>query len=103
MIMNRSFRKSAFTALSASLGPTFRTEVVVPPHSTGALLEHSDAVLLVGSCFSEHIGGRLERAHFDVVVRETISIHHVFWANDFFCASSFYMAEPWLNDLHGQT
>jgi hypothetical protein len=53
------------------MGQSFRTEVNVPPHS-GPLLEHSDSILLVGSCFSEHIGTRLDRARLNVVV----SGHH---------------------------
>ena len=57
-------------------GETFRTEVPVEPCSAPFLLKHSDPVLLVGSCFSQNMGARLERAHFDVAVNPFgISFH----------------------------
>lgn len=78
MIVNsRAFRSTTLSAVRAAVARQhFRTEVVVPQHSAGSLLEHSDPVLLVGSCFSEHIGERLNRARFDAVVNPFgISFH----------------------------
>jgi len=46
---------------------TFRTEVIVGRHS-GELLSHNDPILLMGSCFSENIGEKLQHAKFDLVV-----------------------------------
>lgn len=40
----------------------FRTKVDIPKNVPG--ISHSDDILLIGSCFSEHIGGRLTDAKF---------------------------------------
>lgn len=40
----------------------FRTEIQIPESSFG--ISHDDHVLCIGSCFAEHIGGRLSRLKF---------------------------------------
>ena len=46
---------------------TFRTEVPIQPLSHGPLLRHEDPLLLLGSCFSEGVGGRLQAAGHDAL------------------------------------
>lgn len=43
----------------------FRTEL--EPHRPGFMISHETAVLLLGSCFSDNIGSRLEHDGFDVM------------------------------------
>ena len=46
---------------------TFRTEVPIQPLSHAPLLRHEDPLLLLGSCFSEGVGGRLQAAGHDAL------------------------------------
>jgi len=46
---------------------TFRTEVSIQPLSHAPLLRHEDSLLLLGSCFSEGVGGRLQAAGHDAL------------------------------------
>ena len=43
-------------------GPTFRTEVPIRPLSHAPLLRHEEPLLLLGSCFSDGVGRRLQAA-----------------------------------------
>ena len=46
---------------------TFRTEVSIRPLSHAPLLRHQEPLLLLGSCFSEGVGGRLQAAGHDAL------------------------------------
>ena len=46
---------------------TFRTEVSIRPLSHAPLLRHEEPLLLLGSCFSEGVGGRLQAAGHDAL------------------------------------
>jgi len=46
---------------------TFRTEMPIQPLSHAPLLRHEDPLLLLGSCFSEGVGGRLQAAGHDAL------------------------------------
>ncbi|MFQ5447125.1 MAG: GSCFA domain-containing protein [Saprospiraceae bacterium] len=46
--------------------PGFRT--AIPPVHSEMKITHNDRVLCVGSCFAEHIGGRLNRLKFSTLV-----------------------------------
>lgn len=45
---------------------TFRT--VFPTYSAPFTITHADRLLLIGSCFTEHIGARLETGKFTTLV-----------------------------------
>ncbi|HFA49820.1 MAG TPA: GSCFA domain protein [Bacteroidetes bacterium] len=45
---------------------SFRTEI--PPTPSSLKVTHRDAVLCIGSCFAEHMGARLERLKFPVLL-----------------------------------
>ncbi|MCB9081730.1 MAG: GSCFA domain-containing protein [Lewinellaceae bacterium] len=46
--------------------PTFRTELPIPAFSFQ--LDHHDHILCLGSCFAQHLGGRLQTAKFSTLV-----------------------------------
>ncbi len=60
----------------------FRT--IFPPFSSEVKISHEDRTLCIGSCFAEHIGGRLEQFKFPVllnpfgIVYNPVSISQVF-------------------------
>jgi hypothetical protein len=64
LLLPRAARARAAAMVNAQ---TFRTEVPIRPLSHAPLLRSHDPLLLLGSCFSEGVGGRLQAAGHDAL------------------------------------
>lgn len=62
----KSGKSSKFALKKTGAMKTFRTEL--PSGRAPFALTHADRLLLVGSCFTEHIGGRLSDARFNTLL-----------------------------------
>ncbi|MCM1518840.1 MAG: GSCFA domain-containing protein [Pseudoflavonifractor sp.] len=52
----------------------FRT--VIKPESSNLRLDHTSAIMMLGSCFSDNIGARLEREFFDVDINPVGTLYN---------------------------
>ena len=52
----------------------FRT--TIKPTASNGLMSHSDKLILIGSCVSDHIGGKMRHAMMDVVINPTGTVYN---------------------------